>query len=80
MIGQILGVGCGAAAAGLVAEHFGWRAVFALLGLLMLAVAAGLRAQLRANPLAREAAPAEGGSMYGAVGKVFGLLAQPRCC
>lgn len=76
MTGQLLGVGVGAAIAGLIAEHYGWRAVFHVLGVVMLVVAFGLWLELRqAEP--PQPAPASGRSFAGDLGAVFGLLSRP---
>ena len=77
MIGQLLGVGGGSAAAGLLAERFGWRSVFLVLGIAMLAAALGLWDELRRNALARQVPPAVGRSFAADVIGVFGLLRRP---
>jgi len=53
LIGNILGASLGAAAAGALGQHVGWRSVFVLLGVMYLAVAVLLALELRRNPLAR---------------------------
>ncbi len=76
MIGQLLGVGGGAAIAGLIAEHYGWRAVFHVLGVGMLVVTLGLWLETRrAEP--PQPAFASGRSFAGDLGAVFGLLSRP---
>lgn len=77
MTGQLLGVAGGAATAGVIAEHFGWRAVFVLLGLVMLAAAVGLWAELRVNPLSRKAGERGGTTFAQDLRGVFALLARP---
>ncbi len=77
MIGQLVGVGGGAAAAGLVAEHFGWRAVFLLLGVVMLSGALGLWLELRVNVLAQHKPPPSGRNFGADLRGVFGLLSRP---
>jgi len=77
MTGQLLGVGCGAAAAGVIAERFGWRAVFILLGIVMLASAFGLWRELRVNVLAHPKARAGKATFGQDLRGVFGLLGRP---
>ena len=77
MIGQLVGVGGGAAAAGLVAEHFGWRTVFLLLGIVMLSGALGLWLELRVNALAQHKPPPTGRNFGADLRGVFGLLGRP---
>jgi predicted MFS family arabinose efflux permease len=77
MTGQLVGVGCGAAAAGVTAERFGWRAVFILLGAVMLVSAIGLWRELRVNALARPALRGATRSFAQDLRGVFGLLARP---
>lgn len=77
MTGQLFGVGCGAAVAGVTAERFGWRAVFVLLGAVMLAAAIGLWRELRLNPLARHVPGAAGKTFAADLRGVLGLLARP---
>ncbi|HYR34669.1 MAG TPA: MFS transporter, partial [Burkholderiales bacterium] len=50
LIGQMVGIGFGTALAGVLAEHFGWRAIFALLAAVLLAIAALLALEARRHP------------------------------
>jgi predicted MFS family arabinose efflux permease len=50
LIGQMVGIGFGTALAGLLGEHFGWRAVFVLLAGVLLAIAALLALEARRQP------------------------------
>ncbi len=77
MTGQLVGVGVGAAAAGLVAEYFGWRAVFVLLAVSMFIVAAGLWRELRVNPSTQHAPTPRARSFAADLGAVFMLLERP---
>lgn len=54
MIGQLVGIGAGAAGAGLIAERFGWREVLVALGVIYLVAGLALHAEARRNPAARE--------------------------
>jgi len=76
LIGNILGASLGAAAAGALGEHVGWRSVFALLGVLYVAMAALLALELRRNPLARrpKGVPPSVGAAFRAM---TALLARP---
>ncbi|MCG6954039.1 MAG: MFS transporter [Betaproteobacteria bacterium] len=73
LIGQMLGVAFGAAAAGVLGAWFGWRAIFVVLGLLFFAIALLLRVEL-----GRDASLARGGSLeaslFAAFGRMLGLL------
>ena len=55
LIGQMVGIGFGAAAAGWLAERYGWRAIFVLLAaaLLLIAVLLVLEARRQPRPAAR---------------------------
>ena len=66
LVGQMLGVAFGTAAAGWVGEHFGWRTIFLALSGLLLLIAALLWIEIRANPLAARA-----GAGRGAIGESF---------
>ena len=76
LIGQMLGVAFGAAAAGLLGAWFGWRAIFVVLGVLFVAIAALLRVEM-----GRNASLALGGmhavSLFAAFGRMVGLLKRP---
>lgn len=63
MIGGLLGVAFGAAASGLLAEHFGWRWVFGVLGILNLMISARLWFELRTNSRTGAVHGAPGGTM-----------------
>ena len=66
LVGQMLGVAFGTAAAGWIGEHFGWRTIFLALSGLLLLIAALLWIEIRANPLAARA-----GAGRGAIGQSF---------
>jgi YNFM family putative membrane transporter len=53
LVGQMAGVAFGNAAAGWLGEHFGWRAIFMALAVLLLLIAALLAIELKQNPLTR---------------------------
>ncbi len=76
LIGQMLGVAFGAAAAGMLAEWFGWRAIFVVLGLLFVAIAVLLVMELRSNTLVVQRA-SEVVSLGVAFRRMFGLFARP---
>lgn len=50
LVGQMAGVAFGTAASGWLAEHFGWRAIFLVLALLLVLIAALLWMELKRNP------------------------------
>ena len=50
LIGQIVGIGFGTALAGWMAEHFGWRAIFALLAAVLLVLSVFLALEARRQP------------------------------
>jgi predicted MFS family arabinose efflux permease len=56
LIGQIVGIGFGTALSGWLAEHFGWRAIFGLLAITLLLIAAllALEARHHAAPAVRK--------------------------
>lgn len=66
LVGQMLGVAFGTAAAGWVGEHFGWRTIFFALSVLLLLIAALLCLEIGTNPLA-----ARTGAGRGAIGESF---------
>jgi len=53
LVGQMAGVAFGNAAAGLLGEHFGWRAIFMALAALLLLIAVLLFLEIKTNPLTR---------------------------
>ena len=55
LVGQMAGVAFGTAAAGWLAEHFGWRAIFFAMAALLLLIALLLFTELGINPLTRRA-------------------------
>jgi predicted MFS family arabinose efflux permease len=57
LVGQMAGMAFGTAASGWLAEHFGWRAIFMALAVLLLLIAVLLFVELRANPLTRRTGP-----------------------
>jgi len=76
LIGQMLGVAFGAAAAGMLGAWFGWRAIFVVLGVLFLAIAVLLRIELgRDRSLAKRGSSAA--SLLSAFGRMIGLLKLP---
>lgn len=77
MIGGLFGLAFGSAASGLIAEYFGWRWVFGVLGTFNLVVAARLWIELRANPLARAGHVAQPGTMLQGYRNTLALLARP---
>lgn len=77
MIGGLLGFAFGSAASGLIAEYFGWRWVFGMLGIFNLAVAVQLWLALRANPLDAAAHGAQPGTLLQGCGRALALLARP---
>ena len=50
LIGQMVGIGFGAAAAGWLAERYGWRAIFVLLAAALLAIATALALEAAHQP------------------------------
>jgi predicted MFS family arabinose efflux permease len=61
LIGHMLGLALATSASGFLGERYGWQAIFFVLSVLYALVAALLFAELRANPLTREARAATGG-------------------
>ena len=57
LVGQMLGVGFGTALAGWLAEHFGWRAIFGLLALVLLTIAVFLILEARRHAPPKVRAP-----------------------
>jgi len=52
LVGQMAGVAFGNAAAGWLGEHFGWRAIFMALAVLLLLITILLFTEIKTNPLA----------------------------
>jgi MFS transporter, YNFM family, putative membrane transport protein len=77
LVGQMAGVAFGNAAAGLLGEHFGWRAIFMALAVLLLLIAILLFNEIRSNAMARS-----GGGNPGAMRESFrrmpGMLKDAR--
>jgi predicted MFS family arabinose efflux permease len=74
LVGQMAGMAFGTAAAGWLAEHFGWRAIFMALAVLLLVIAGLLGVELRSNPLTRRTGPRPH-----SIGQTFArVLAHPR--
>ncbi len=76
LLGQIFGTAFGQSVAGLLAEHFGWRAIFVALALLYLIVGVLLLAELRRNPITRHAAVDATVTIRSGLARMAGLLAQ----
>jgi len=76
LLGQILGTAFGQSVAGLLAEQFGWRAIFIVLGVLYLIVGALLLAELRANPVTRQPPGDATASIRSGLARMAGLLAH----
>ncbi len=77
LLGQILGTAFGQSVAGVLAEHFGWRAIFVVLAALYLIVGALLLLELRRNPITRRAAGDATVTILSGLARMAGLLAQP---
>ena len=75
-LGQIFGTAFGQSVAGVLAEHFGWRAIFVVLGVLYLVVGALLLLELRRNPLTRRSAGDARVTIYAGLARMAGLLAH----
>ncbi|HUX24689.1 MAG TPA: MFS transporter [Burkholderiales bacterium] len=75
-LGQITGTGVGQSLAGVLAEHFGWRAIFVVLAVLYLIVGALLALELRSNPVTRHATGDATVSIRAGVARMAGLLSQ----
>jgi len=73
LIGQMLGVGCGASLGGYLGEHFGWRSPFYLLAVFYVVVNVLLWLELKRNPFTHEASKAAPGSILEGFGRM-GLL------
>src|SRR5687767_9474631 len=71
------GVAFGNAAAGWLGEHFGWRAIFMALAVLLLLITILLFLEIRTNPLARSGGAAPG-AMRESLKRMPGMLGHPR--
>lgn len=77
LLGQILGTAFGQSVAGVLAEHFGWRAIFVVLAALYLIVGALLLLELRRNPITRRSAGDAKVTILSGLARMAGLLALP---
>ncbi len=77
LLGQILGTAFGQSIAGVLAEHFGWRAIFVVLAFLYLVVGTLLLLELRRNPITRRAAGDATVTIRAGLARMAGLLARP---
>jgi YNFM family putative membrane transporter len=71
LIGQMVGIGFGAAAAGWLAERYGWRAIFVLLAAALFAIATALAFEARRQPR-----PAARARLAQSFARMPGLLAE----
>jgi predicted MFS family arabinose efflux permease len=72
LVGQMLGIGFGTALAGMLAERFGWRAIFFLLSAILLVIAALLVLEARRHP-----APAARARIRQSLARMPALLVRP---
>lgn len=77
LLGQILGTAFGQSVAGVLAEHYGWRAIFVVLALLYLIVGTLLLLELRSNPITRRSASDTRVTILSGLARMAGLLAHP---
>jgi YNFM family putative membrane transporter len=77
LLGQILGTAFGQSVAGILAEHFGWRAIFVVLGVLYLLVGMLLLLELRTNPITRRSVGDATVTIRSGLARMAGLLARP---
>ena len=77
LLGQILGTAFGQSVAGVLGEHFGWRAIFVVLAVLYLVVGTLLLLELRRNPITRRSAGDPAVTIRSGLVRMAGLLAQP---
>ena len=76
LLGQILGTAFGQSVAGLLAEHFGWRAIFVVLGVFYLIVGILLMLELRNNPITRQPAGDPTVTIGSGLMRMVGLLSH----
>ncbi len=77
LLGQILGTAFGQSVAGVLAEQFGWRAIFVVLAVLYLIVGTLLLLELRSNPITRRSAHDATVTIRAGLARMAGLLARP---
>jgi len=77
LLGQILGTAFGQSVAGVLAEQFGWRAIFVVLAVLYLIVGTLLLLELRSNPITRRSANDATVTIRAGLARMAGLLAHP---
>ncbi len=77
LLGQILGTAFGQSVAGVLGEHYGWRAIFVVLALLYLIVGTLLLLELRNNPITRRSAGDATVTIVSGLARMAGLLAHP---
>ena len=77
LLGQIIGTAFGQSVAGILAEQFGWRAIFLVLGVLYLIVGGLLLAELRSNPATRQSPGDATVSIRAGFARMAGLLRLP---
>jgi MFS transporter, YNFM family, putative membrane transport protein len=73
-LGQIFGTAFGQSVAGVLGEHFGWRAIFVVLGVLYLVVGALLLFELRRNPITRRSPSDAKITIYAGLARMARLL------
>jgi predicted MFS family arabinose efflux permease len=76
-LGQVIGVAFCQSVAGVLAEHFGWRAIFVVLGVLYLIIGMLLLLELRSNPITRQTLGDATVTVRSGFGRMAGLLARP---
>lgn len=77
LLGQILGTAFGQSVAGVLGEHYGWRAIFVVLAVLYLIVGTLLLLELRSNPITRRSAGDPAVTILSGLARMAGLLAHP---
>ncbi|MGP1675892.1 MAG: MFS transporter [Burkholderiales bacterium] len=77
LLGQILGTAFGQSVAGVLGEHYGWRAIFVVLAVLYLIVGTLLLLELRRNPITRRSAGDVTVTILSGLARMAGLLAHP---
>ena len=77
LLGQILGTAFGQSIAGVLAEQYGWRAIFVVLGVLYLFVGGLLLQELRSNPITRQTAVDASVTIRSGLARMARLLTLP---